>query len=51
VTIVASYPIGNPGSLANADARADEIRSAGGTAEVKADPATDSFRVHVPDEK
>jgi hypothetical protein len=33
-----------------ADEKAQEIRDAGGQAEVKMDMASDSFRVHVPDE-
>lgn len=41
---------GHPRGSWPADEKAKEIRDNGGQAEVMMDPATDTFRVHVPDE-
>jgi hypothetical protein len=49
--IAFTSPAGHPRGSQPADQAAQEIRDNGGQAEVKRDMATDSFRVHVPDEE
>lgn len=51
MAVVFESPAGHPRGSRPADEVAEQIRAAGGAAEVKVDPATDNFRVHVPDEK
>jgi hypothetical protein len=48
--IAFTSPAGDPRGSWPAEEAAQEIRNSGGQAEVKMDMATDSFRVHVPDE-
>jgi len=50
MAVVFTSPAGGPRGSWPADEKAAEIRSNGGQAEVKMDPKTDSFRVHVPDQ-
>lgn len=49
MAVVYSISAGNPRGSWPADEKAQEIRDSGGSAEVKMNPADDSFRVHVPD--
>lgn len=49
MAVVFTSPAGHPRGAQPAEAKAEEIRSNGGQAEVKMDMASDSFRVHVPD--
>ncbi len=48
--IAFTSPAGHPRGSQPAEEKAQEIRNNGGHAEVKMDLASDSFRVHVPDE-
>lgn len=50
MTVVFQSPAGHPRGSWPAEEKAAEIRAAGGEAQVKMDPAGDTFRVHVPDE-
>lgn len=50
MAVVFTSPAGHPRGSQPAEKKAAEIRSSGGQAEVKMDLASDSFRVHVPDE-
>lgn len=50
MAIAFTSPAGHPRGAQPAEQAAQEIRNTGGQAEVKMDPASDSFRVHVPDE-
>jgi len=50
MAVVFTSPAGHPRGVKPAEAKAQEIRSNGGQAEVRMDPASDTFRVHVPDE-
>jgi hypothetical protein len=49
--IAFTSPAGHPRGSQPAEQKAAEIRAAGGQAEVKMDLASDTFRVHVPDEE
>jgi hypothetical protein len=49
--IAFTSPAGHPRGSQPAEQAAQEIRNNGGQAEVKMDMASDTFRVHVPDEK
>lgn len=50
MAVVFTSPAGHPRGSRPADDKAEEIRAGGGQAQVKMDPSSDSFRVHVPDE-
>ncbi|MFD8226883.1 hypothetical protein ACFV16_22230 [Streptomyces massasporeus] len=49
MAVVFTSPVTHRRGSQPADDEAQRIRDNGGQAEVKMDPKTDSFRVHVPD--
>jgi hypothetical protein len=51
MAVVFTSPAGHPRGSQPADEKAAEIRSGGGEAQVKMDMSSDTFRVHVPDQR